>query len=58
MIRDKNIVNVWVTTDARFIVIPAKYFDVKINKNGKPDKRHKRYSEFMQWINEIENDKR
>ena len=50
------LVNIWVTKDAKFVEIPNKYADAKINKNGQPDKRYNKCKELMLWVKEIEHD--
>ena len=35
-------------------VIPEKFWDVPLTKSGWPDKRYKRYEEFIAWVKSVD----
>ena len=42
-------VTLWVTPEGESIPIPAEFAGVKMRKDGWPDKRDAKYSDFMAW---------
>lgn len=42
-------VRIWVTPKGEEKIIPAEFLNIKFNKNGYPNKRDKKYNEFMAW---------
>ena len=45
--------NVWVGNFGEY-EIPTHLQDVKITRNGWPDRRCKRYAEFMDWVKSVD----